>query len=149
MKNKIPQELTDEICEQIEVLSEEGNDYAENEDYNEAIIVWKQALALIPDPQNSYSESQWLEASIGDAYFLLGDFQKALEHFWNAKSNIEENGYENPFIMLRLGQTLLENQEEEEAKEYLLRAYMLEGEEIFEEDDEKYFDFLKQNVALK
>ena len=143
------QELTDEICEQIEDLSEQGNEYSESENYNEAIKVWKQALSLIPNPQNLYSESQWLEASIGDAYFQLKNYSKALEHFQNAKNNIEENAYENPFIMLRLGQTFLENQQKEKAKEYMLRAYMFEGEEIFENDDEKYFNFLKQNVKLE
>jgi tetratricopeptide (TPR) repeat protein len=143
------QELSNEICDKIEELSEQGNEYIDEENYTEAIKVWTQALSLIPKPQNVYAESQWLETSIGDAYFLSQNFVKALEHFQNAKNNIEENAYENPFIMLRLGQTLFENQQTEEAKEYLLRAYMFEGEEIFENDDEKYFDFLKQNVELK
>ena len=143
------QELTNEIYEEIEALSEEGNEYFESENYGKAIEVWEKALFLIPNPQNFYSESQWLEASIGDAYFQLKDYINALEHFQNAKNNIEENGYENPFIMLRLGQTLLENQRSEEAKEYLLKAYMFEGEEIFEDADEKYFNFLKQNIKLE
>lgn len=145
----VVQELTIEISEQIEALSEQGNDYMDEENYKEAMKVWKQALALIPNPQNAYAETQWLETSIGDAYFLSEDFMKALTHFQNAKNNLENNAYENPFIMLRLGQALLENQQPEEAKEYLLRAYMFEGKEIFKNDDEKYFTFLKQNVDLK
>jgi len=143
------QELTDEVCEQIDDLSEQGNEYFEDENYTEAIQIWKQALAFIPQPQNVYAESQWLETSIGDAYFLMDDFTQALEHFQNAKNNIEANAYENPFIMLRLGQTLLENQQPNEAKEYQLRAYMFDGEEIFENDDTKYLKFLKQNVELE
>lgn len=143
------QELSDEICDQIEELSEQGNEYIDHENYDEAIKTWKQALSLIPNPQNIYAETQWLETSIGDAYFLSGNHQNALKHFQNAKNNIEKNAYENPFIMLRLGQSLLENQQKEKAKEYLLRAYMFEGKEIFEDDDEKYFNFLKQNVELK
>ena len=143
------QELTDETCDQIEELSEQGNEYFDDENYNDAIKIWKQTLALIPNPQNVYAESQWLETSIGDAYFLTEEFAQALEHFQNAKNNIEANAYENPFIMLRLGQSLLENNQPNEAKEYLLRAYMFEGEEIFENDDAKYFEFLKQNVELE
>lgn len=142
------QELTEEICDKIEELSEQGNEYMDEENYSDAIKVWKQALSLIPNPQNVYSESQWLETSIGDAYFLSENYTNALAHFQNAKNNLEENAFENPFIMLRLGQTLLENQQIEEAKEFLLRAYMFEGEEIFESEDEKYFNFLKQNVDL-
>jgi tetratricopeptide (TPR) repeat protein len=140
--------LTDEASEQIEDLSEQGNTYFDEEHYSTAIEVWQQALALIPHPQNTYAESQWLETSIGDAYFLNEEFELALQHFQNAKSNIEAFAYENPFIMLRLGQSLLECTQPEEAKEYLLRAYLLEGEEIFDNDDPKYLDFLKQQVDL-
>lgn len=142
------QELTDEIIDQIDELCEKGNEYSDNEKYAEAIKVWAKALALIPSPQNSFSQSQWLETSIGDAWFLLDDFKKALQHFENAKTNLEENAYQNPFIMLRLGQTYLENKQHTEAKEFLLRAYMLEGESIFDNDDEKYFNYLKQHVEL-
>jgi len=141
--------ISGEISELIEELSEKGNEYFEEENYQEAIKIWEKALTQIPNPQNYYSESQWLETSIGDAFFLLGKYSKALKYFQKAKNNIERNASENPFIMLRLGQTLLENNESEEAKEYLLRAYMLEGEEIFSEEEEKYFNFLKENVELK
>lgn len=44
--------------------------------------------------------------------------------------------------MLRLGQCAYELNKED-YKEYLLRAYMLAGEEIFEADDEKYFESIK------
>ena len=44
--------------------------------------------------------------------------------------------------MLRLGQCSHELGKED-AVEYLMRAYMLTGEEIFESDDEKYFDLIK------
>lgn len=101
-------ELSDEISEQIESLSEEGNEYFDDEDYEKAIGVWKQALALIPDSQNTYAETLWLETSIGDAYFMMENHQEAFLHFLNAKNNIEENAYENAFIMLRIGQLYFE-----------------------------------------
>jgi tetratricopeptide (TPR) repeat protein len=141
-------ELSDEVLEQIESLSEEGNEFFDDEDFEKAITVWKQALALIPNPQNTYAETLWLETSIGDAYFMMQNHQEAFPHFLNAKSNIEENAYENPFIMLRVGQLYFEANDFENAKEYLLRAYMFEGEAIFEGSKEKYFEFLKENVNL-
>ena len=60
-------------------------------------------------------------------------------------------GYGNPFIMLRLGECCLEIGDEKNALEYLLRAYMFEGEEIFAPDDEgedKYFEFLRTHIDL-
>ncbi|RAJ27272.1 tetratricopeptide repeat protein [Pedobacter cryoconitis] len=141
-------ELSDEVSERIEELSEQGNELFEEEKYQECIQVWSEALALVPQPQNSHGEAFWLETSIGDCYFMLNDFEQSLLHFLNAKGNIETNAYENPFVMLRLGELFLEGDHFNDAKEFLLRAYMLEGQEIFDTENEKYFVFLKQNVEL-
>lgn len=141
-------ELSEEIIEKIEELSEAGNELFDEEQYHQAIEVWEKALALIPEPQQFYAESQWLEVAIGDAYFSLENYAVALSYFQKAIGNIGANGYENPFIVLRLGQCFLETNKLENAKEFLLRAYMLDGEEVFEEEDEKYFQFLKENVDL-
>ncbi|MDF2516959.1 MAG: hypothetical protein K0R59_2255 [Sphingobacterium sp.] len=140
--------MDDQTLDKIDQLSEEGNAYCDEENFPEAIRVWTEALNLVPAPQNVHSESLWLEASIGDAYFLQDDFENALLHFENAKGNIIENAYENPFIMLRLGQCYLETANTESAQEYLLRAYMMEGKEIFEEESPNYFNFLADNVEL-
>lgn len=143
------QELPEDISDKINEAAEHGNELIEEEKFAEAIEVWKKALALIPEPQNTFPETLWFEVSIGDTYFLQGDFETALRHFETAKGNIADNGYENPLIMLRLGQLYYEAQRPEEAKEYLLRAYMMEGEGIFESDDARYFEFLKTNVDLE
>jgi hypothetical protein len=54
----------------------------------------------------------------------------------------------NGFVHLRLGEDLFELKQKEKALDHLLRAYMLEGKEIFDGEDEKYFEFLRQNVEL-
>lgn len=141
-------ELSEEIIDQIEDLSGEGSDLFEDEEYEQAITLWKTALALIPQPQNNYSETLWLETSIGDAYYMMEDQKTAHEHFLRAKSNISENPYESPFLMMRLGQSYLDHNNTEEAIQYLLRAYAMEGEDIFEYEDEKYLKFLGENVDL-
>jgi tetratricopeptide (TPR) repeat protein len=142
-------ELSNEVLTKIDALSESGNDCMDEEDFDGAVASWEEALALIPEPQNHYIQSVWLNASIGDAYFLQDDFETALTYFLTAKSNVEENVYSNPFIMLRLGECYLEQGDQERAKEFLLRAYLLDPEEIFEGEDEKYLDFLSSNVNLK
>ena len=47
-----------------------------------------------------------------------------------------------------LGENYLEMEDETNATEFLLRAYMLEGEKIFKEDW-KYFQWLSGHVNLK
>ncbi len=48
----------------------------------------------------------------------------------------------NPFILLQLGQSFQELKEKDLARDYLMRAYMIEGNEIFENEEEKYFDMI-------
>lgn len=141
-------QLPADVLEKIVELSEKGNDHMDEEDLDSAVDVWEEALELIPEPRNQYAESVWLFASIGDAYFLQDDFDTAVSCFEQALGNLEENAYHNPFIMLRLGQSYLENGDETKAKEFLLRAYLMENKEIFEDEDEKYFDFLRTHVDL-
>lgn len=79
-------------------------------------------------------------------------YRQEHECFDAARGNLSGEGYSNPFIMLRLGECCLEIGDEKNAMEYLLRAYMMEGREIFEPDEngeddgQKYFDFLRTHV---
>jgi tetratricopeptide (TPR) repeat protein len=129
---------TDDYAEEGNVLFDEGK-------FSEAAAVWSEGLMFLPEPQNAQSEAVWFETSIADAYFMLGDFQNASAHILNARTNISGEGYTNPFVMLRSGQCALETGSPD-AAEYLLRAYMLAGEEIFESEDPKYFAVIKDMV---
>ena len=77
---------------------------------------------------------------------LKGKYDKAYEWIFEAKSNLSGDGYSNPFVMMRLGQSALEIGKTEEAREYLLRAYMFEGEDIFSEEDEKYLNCIRDLI---
>lgn len=130
----------------IDDIAEEGNVLSEEENYLEAIDVWQQGLNSIKKPLNAQSEAVWFQTSIGDAYFMLGNFGKAYEYLMDAKSNITGEGYNNPFVMLRLGQCCYELNKDS-ANEYLMRAYMLADRDIFENEDEKYFNSIEQLIG--
>ncbi len=76
---------------------------------------------------------------------MLSNYKKAYEYLIDAKSNISGEGYNNPFVMLRLGQCCYEL-DKEDTQEYLMRAYMLAGEEIFEDEEDKYFRCIQEMV---
>lgn len=146
------EEITPEIKVKLDELAERGNQFEEEERYEEAIQAWEERLHLIPEPQNFFSETIWFLAAIGDVYFKQELYAKAHECFDKARGNLSGEGYRNPFIMLRLGECCLEIGDEKNATEYLLRAYMMEGKEIFEPDEDgnddgqKYFDYLRTHV---
>ena len=126
----------------IDDYAEQGNELFDDGRYAEAIQVWQEGLDCLDKPLNAQSEAVWFQTSIADAWFMLGEYAKAYPYLWDAKSNISGEGYANPFVMLRLGQCSFELGKED-AAEYLMRAYMLAGDEIFAADDEKYFDVIK------
>nr|WP_199083205.1 tetratricopeptide repeat protein [Pedobacter sp. ASV19] len=145
-KDVLQDELTSAQQVQIDEYAGMGNDEMDNENYVHAIGWFNKALDIIPVPQENWEATGWLSAAVGDAYFNLGNYEKAIRYFEKSKLIYGAEG-SNPFVLLRLGQCYFHLSKEEQAKECLLGAYMLEGKELF--DDEKvYFDFLSSRVLL-
>lgn len=138
--------LKDEIYEQVELISEEGNDFADDEEYAAAAGKFKEALELVPDPKTDWEASTWLYSSIGNMYFMLDDFAQAAEYFLQAISC--PDGKINSFIQMRLGQSFLELKQEDKALEHLLKGYRLGGKSLFAEEESKYLAFLGKRVKL-
>jgi tetratricopeptide (TPR) repeat protein len=134
------------VADRIDQLSERGNVLLEKRDWQGATALWQQALALLPEPKSQWEAWTWLNASIGDAFRTgraLVDAKAALFDALNGP-----DGHTNPFILLRLGQTLVDLGDTERGIEYLLRAYMLDGEEVFEEDGARYLKMLRDRTLI-
>ena len=135
-------DLPSGIADKIDKFAESGNALLDDHgDWRGAIAEWQRALALLPQPATQWEAWTWLNASIGDACRLgkaLPDARAALFDALNGP-----DGNSNPFILLRLGQTLVDLGESEKGVEYLLRAYMLAGNELFEGDASQYLQLLR------
>lgn len=138
------EELDDKLYERIEELSEQGNEFADEEKYAEAKAKFKEAIELLPIPKTDWEAALWLYASIGDMCYMLNDYKECCDNMFDALNCPDGNG--NPFVQLRLGQALYELGNMEKAKEHLLQAYMLDGEDIFEDQDKKYFDLIRSII---
>lgn len=74
---------------------------------------------------------------MADSYFNLGNYQQASNNYEQALKC--PDGLDNGYVWLGLGEAFYELENMNKAKDALISAYMLEGEEIFEEEDGKYF----------
>ncbi|MGF6927411.1 tetratricopeptide (TPR) repeat protein [Chitinophaga sp. W2I13] len=142
----VEEELPADIHEKVEALSEAGNELADADDFDGAIARFTEALQLLPEPARNWEASTWLYASIGDMYYFKGNYEAAANSFYDALNGPDAQA--NGFVNLRLGESLYELNQHDQSLEYLLRAYMLEGKEIFAEEDPRYFIFLKTHVKL-
>ncbi|TND08211.1 MAG: hypothetical protein FD123_2466 [Bacteroidetes bacterium] len=139
-------ELDDKIHAEITRLSEAGDEFANEENYPAALEKYWQAFDLVPEPKTDWEATTWVLAAIGDSNFLGGDFKAGVDNLSMAMHCPGAIG--NPFIHLRLGQCQFETGNLTRAADELTRAYALEGEEIFDHDDPKYFEFLKTRITI-
>jgi tetratricopeptide (TPR) repeat protein len=137
-------ELPDSIHTEITRLSEQGNTLADAGECDAAVLCFQQALDLLPLPIEPWSAACWLFTAIGDTLFQSARYREALQPLLNAVKCA--GGLGNPFVHLRLGQTQLELGNEVRAADELARAYMGGGKEVFEEEDSKYFTFVKSKL---
>ncbi|AEI67422.1 hypothetical protein MYMAC_003828 [Corallococcus macrosporus DSM 14697] len=125
----------------VEALCEQGNALADLEDHAGALGRFEQALALLPEPQDSHPSTLWVCVAIGDMLFLLERYPEAREFLRRAVAL--PDGLGNPFIHLRLGQCAFELGDKRRAGDELARAFMGAGDEIFDGEDAKYLQFVR------
>ena len=134
------------FTEDIERICRAAEDYLVEGNTKDAYRKYKEALDIIPEPKTSYETATWILVSIGDMYFKNKQYEMARDYFFEAKNC--PNGVSNPYVLFRLGQSLVEMNDESEAKEFLLRAYMLVGDDIFCDEDEKYYNVIKEMIKI-
>lgn len=139
-------ELDDHTYDKITQLSEEGNKLFHSEQFDVALMKFNEALELVPEPKTDWEAATWLYIAIGDTYFLKEDYVKALDSLYDAYNCLDAT--DNPFINLRLGQCLYELGQFEKAEDFLMRAYMLDGLDIFQGDGEKYLAHMRTKYDL-
>lgn len=139
-------EIDDATYNKITTLCTEGDDAMDADDFDMAYEKYISALELVPDPLSDWEASTWILAALGDLYYYSGDFDQSINALGDAACC--PGGQDNPFIHLRLGQCYFELGDMDHAADELARAYRSDGLEIFEDEDEKYLEFLKTKISL-
>lgn len=139
-------ELSEEIYQEILILTNEGERLMENGEFDSCIMSFEKALEMIPYPKYDWEATTWIFLAIGDAYFFKLDYPQSILSFQEVLKC--PDGIENPFTYLRLGQNYFEIGDMVNAKENLLKAYMLDGNDIFEQEDIKYINLIIDEIKL-
>ncbi|MEQ3697044.1 MAG: tetratricopeptide repeat protein [Pseudomonadales bacterium] len=140
-------ELSKELTESIKALCSEGYDLYDQKQWERALRVFYRAWNKLPKPQTSYRESGWVLTALGDTYFKAARFRPAKEAL-NSALHCPGINY-NPFVLLRLGQSLLEQGDADKAHQTLAFAYKKGGRQLFESEAPKYLLAALQPPANK
>ena len=136
-----PAELDED---EVDRLAEVGNEALEAGDWQTAVEAWTEGLALVPEPKSLYEATMWFCASLADAYWTAGQYDLVVDF---AQQAMDASDGGNGFVWLRLGQGQLELGQRDAAADSLMSAFMLEGYEIFEGEDPKYLQLLRDTGA--
>ena len=134
-------ELDNIVHDKIVALCEQADEHVNRGNYSDALAQYSEAWALLPEPKFQWEAALWIIAAIGDAYFFMHDYERALQAFSDAVRC--PNGVGNPFTHLRLGECYFELGNKPKAQDELTRAYMGGGRELFNKEDPKYLDLLR------
>lgn len=132
---------------QISSLIDSGDEHLENNQYDLAIDNFERALSLVPEPIYDWEITSNLLTALGETYLFKGEYEKARKYFSDVMKNA--SGLGNPYVHLRFGQTQFELGEINHALQFLASAYIGGGEEIFEDEDPKYFALVKSAVRME
>ncbi|MEO0443292.1 MAG: tetratricopeptide repeat protein [Pseudomonadota bacterium] len=116
----------------------------QNRDYNAALRLFYQAWIKLPKPQSENALSATILSGIGDTYYRMGKYQPAIEALRSAMACPDTE--EKALISLRLGQALMDANNEIQAKIYLHKAYQLDSGSTLDEEDPKYREAISEFI---
>jgi|GEM_PF-220148 len=137
-----PQHLSPADDDRVHQLIAKADALDDQHKFTESEPLWLEALSLLPDPKGDHASSMWIYGALGDDYWQQHRLDLAEDALRQAL--LSTGGIDNPFIWLRLGQTLHDQHgPTDETIDALLRAYMLDRETVFESEDPRYLQILK------
>lgn len=145
MNDTISSTLAAPLAQQIRALCQQGYDLYDKNDYKVAIRHFFEAWNLLPKPQTQWTEAGWVLTALGDGYFKALNYKSGAEAL---KSALHCPGTaNNPFIHLRLGQCLFEQQLFEQAKQQLSLAHQLGGDKLLSSEHPRYLELLNNSMT--
>ena len=139
------EELSDELYDSIMDDMEKGDNLCEQEHFKTALTHYQKGLDKVPEQKTNWEIALHLYTALGDCHFNLGDYELSNDSYNQALKC--PGALDNGYIWLGLGQSYFELENQDKAKDSLMSAYMLEGEEIFDDQDKKYFELIKPYLA--
>lgn len=128
---------TQQICEQATLLYD-------SQEYDAALRLFYKAWLMLPKPQMEQTSSEIILSFIGDIYYQLAKFEPAIEALRSALACQQTD--RRALVFLRLGQALFDSKDTASAISYLQKAYHLGGGILFETEDNKYFNSIKELI---
>lgn len=129
----------------IQKFNQKGEEFIHKEDYVQALKEYQKAWNTLPEPKQLWEAALWIKISQAEIYLALDDFSASKDKLLDAM--LCNSAVSNPLVHFLLAVCYFELGEKSSALHEFQIAYDLEGDEIFQEGDELYRDFLFHNQS--
>ena len=141
------EELSEKLYEAITNLLDEGDELVERGKYKEAIAYYEEAMNRLPEPKEDWTLFDTIAICIGDSYYEMGEYIVA-DRFYTM-SLTRGSGIENPYVWYVKGRNLIKLGNKEEGVDALMRAYMLDGTDVFDTDDGGFLSYIEPYIGAE
>lgn len=141
------EELSEKLYEAITNLLDEGDELVERGKYKEAIAYYEEAMNRLPEPKEDWTLFDTIAICIGDSYYEMGEYIVA-DRFYTM-SLTRGSGIENPYVWYVKGSNLIKLGNKEEGVDALMRAYMLDGTDVFDTDDGEFLSYIEPYIGAE
>ena len=138
--------LPSELSRMIDDLCRKGDQFAQIDQLDDAIEKFEAAWGLLPEPKNQWPAATWILMAAGDVYFEKHDYVSACDTLREALHS--PDGEQNPFLWLRLGQSLFEVGNLNDSANALESAWRIGGAELFADEDPKFLHFVQTQLGV-
>ena len=136
-------DLEPELKAQVVDICNKAVEAQEEERFHASNRYLQDVYELLPEPKSEWKAYTWLISSMADNHFEQDEYVAAFEKFEEVFT-LDDESNENAYLCLRRGQCALELEHDDLAKQLLIRAFELEGKELFEDEHSKYLKLAKQ-----
>lgn len=127
-------QLDDATHRRVLELLESGDELADGGSEAQAAEQYIEGLRLLPDPKTQWEHALMLYTALADVCLSFEQYEEAEDAARYAMQS--QHGLGNGYVWLRLGDALRGQHRDKDALEAYTSAYMVEGDELFEGEDE-------------
>ncbi|MFT3788026.1 MAG: hypothetical protein QM770_17955 [Tepidisphaeraceae bacterium] len=121
-----------------------GDALADKGQHGDALASFNAAWRALDEPKDKQDWAVNVLAAIADCRFFLGQWNEccdAIQHAFRCGADVS-----NPFLRLRLGQSLYELGDLRESANWLVPVYLMEGRKPFAREDPKYLESFRSQL---
>ena len=132
--------LEQKFFTKITAFNQAADKLIDSGNYTQAVKEYQKAWNTLPEPRQLWDAGLWIKMGQAECLLALGEYEQAKEKLLGAI--LCAGAVNNPLVHLYLGICYFETGDKGTALNELKQAREIEGDEVFQDGDEKYRNFL-------